>query len=94
MVHVINDVLQGPDENKTFVHDIAKLSVGRYELAGRLVAFAILHGGPGIPVLNKNVYRMLTGRAMAETTDIDCVVNVEAKSALTKVPVFRNVISQ
>lgn len=78
MMEVQKDILQGQAGNQVFKHDLGKLAKGRYLIAGKLVAFSILHGGPGLPVLNSQLYDLMIGRDMQGDADIDnCVVDYE-----------------
>lgn len=80
----------GGEDNKGgkfFRHDLLKLANGWYEMAGKMVAFSILHGGSGIPVLHEATYNMITNGDCL-STDIgieECIHDVEVRQKLQSV---------
>ena len=77
------DITVGPGGNKIFKHDIQKLQDRSYELAGQIVSWSLLQGGPGFPVLNSELDSLVTGR---DTTSIDLsVVDLDTKTVIESV---------
>jgi hypothetical protein len=80
MLDVEQSILHGNNQNKFFVHDLRRLSAGEYEVAGELVAFSLLHGGPGLPVLNQEVYNLMTYQDMGQCPSIEeCIIDEESR---------------
>lgn len=49
-------------------------------MAGSLVAFALLHGGPGLPVMHNAVYDILIGGDCDVLPEIDmCIMDVDQR---------------
>ncbi|XP_033756612.1 uncharacterized protein LOC117339234 isoform X2 [Pecten maximus] len=87
MAEICGKIFQGQEGQKFFRHDLEKLSQGFYELAGKLVAFSLLHGGPGIPVLHPAVANVvLDGEVAMETETLplleDCIFDWETREKL------------
>lgn len=56
--------LCGPDGNMIFTHDGTKLQNMTYEMYGKLTAYNVLNGGPGLPVLNTTLYSFMTDQGI------------------------------
>lgn len=57
----------------TFQHSVQKLDDNMYEMAGKLVAWSILNGGPGLPVFCPAVAEYIIGGTVTtpSTEDTD-----------------------
>ena len=62
-------ILQG----SWFSHDLESLSSERYKLAGQLVAWSVLHGGPGIQCLSMEGYRLFKGSQVDNALAVNAV---------------------
>lgn len=83
MKELERDITIGPDGNKIFKHDIQKLQDRSYEMAGKIVSWSLLQGGPGFPVLNSELYSLITGQ---DSTSIDLsVVDLDTKTIIESV---------
>ncbi|MES9881585.1 MAG: hypothetical protein ABW185_11960 [Sedimenticola sp.] len=78
----------GPEDNKVFKHDIQKVANKNYEIYGKLTAYSLLNGGPGLPVMNKELYSVMTGGEISPLQEIDismCLFDDETQSRLESV---------
>lgn len=74
MKEVNNTILEGQSSRRHFCHSVAKLDKRIFYYSGIFVAWSILHGGPGLPVLSDSVYKLLLG-VDVKTLDTDDVDN-------------------
>ncbi|XP_069109305.1 G2/M phase-specific E3 ubiquitin-protein ligase-like isoform X2 [Argopecten irradians] len=80
MKDVVNDCFHGHGENMFFQHDLDKLSKNSFEIAGSLVAFSLLHGGPGIPVLNEPLFNLLVTGDCENLPKVDeCILDADQR---------------
>ncbi|XP_069105066.1 uncharacterized protein [Argopecten irradians] len=95
MAELSEVIFQGGEKNKFFLHDLEKLTASTYELAGRLVAFSVLHGGPGIPVLHPMAYQFIVQGESAFKMGLpaveDCICDMETRD---KIIALQNATSQ
>ncbi|XP_013411196.1 uncharacterized protein LOC106174263 [Lingula anatina] len=56
------DIFEGPPEALVFRHNVTKLEAGSHHKSGQLVAWSILHGGPGFPMLHPLLFEKMVGR--------------------------------
>ena len=92
MKEVEADILQGMTGNKFFKHDIKKIEEQRYETAGKLVACSILHGGPSLPVFNKDLCRLMFDQdndSIISDFSLDLLDN-DLKERLLEVKYYKN----
>ncbi|KAI5094762.1 G2/M phase-specific E3 ubiquitin-protein ligase-like, partial [Silurus meridionalis] len=64
-------IFEGKPKHLLFTYDQAALQQRKYEQAGKLVAWSIIHGGPGLTALDTHLYQLMCGAEM-ELTDFDC----------------------
>lgn len=89
----MDNIFQGEPENKFFIHDIEKLSKGEYEMAGKLIGFSLLHGGPGLAVINPAVYEYMTDCNINKLPSISmCVFDVDARQHTERVSFNKYII--
>ena len=55
-------VFEGPSDNLVFSHDHLVISNRKPFLAGQIVAWSILHGGPGMHSISEDVYHLIIGQ--------------------------------
>ena len=55
-------ILEGIPGKCLFQHDLKKLAERTHYTAGQLVAWSIGQGGPGLPVIAEEVYKLMTGQ--------------------------------
>ena len=87
MKDVNNTILEGTEDfNKVFKHNVDLLHNRRYERCGSLVAWSVLHGGPGLPVLNRQLYQLMFGKEIQDM-DIKCIADFDVKSHILQVSI-------
>lgn len=77
-------ILEGPDSNKVFRHDISLLHKKTYETCGTLVAWSILNGGPGLPVFNTDLFSLMTGGDI-DVQDFTSVVDSDVRAIFLQI---------
>lgn len=80
-------ILEGPDSNKVFRHDISLLHKKTYETCGTLVAWSILNGGPGLPVFNTDLFSLMTGGDI-DVQDFTSVVDSDVRAIFLQVTIY------
>jgi hypothetical protein len=55
-------VFDGPVTKRHFTSKLELLRSRTYHLAGCLVRWSVLNGGPGLPALNPILYELMTGK--------------------------------
>ena len=79
MISIKNSaILQG----SWFSHDLEFLISERYKLAGQLVAWSVLHGGPGIKFLAVEGYKLFEGSQVDNALAVNAVGDPELKIIL------------
>ena len=79
-------IILGQIGHKVFSHDLTLLRERRYQLVGKLVAWSIIHGGPGLACLSNRVFcLMLHSDADINAEDVELVSDREAQDNLKKV---------
>lgn len=79
-------VLEGPEGNLIFTHDVVALNAGKYKLAGQLVAWSLLHGGHGFAALNPLLFKLMCEKAVNEEEyQISNINDVEVANKIQKV---------
>lgn len=67
-------IFEGSPKHLFFTYDQIALQQRKYEQAGKLVAWSIVHGGPGLKALDARLYQLMCGVEM-ELTDFDwCLI--------------------
>lgn len=67
-------IFEGNPKHLFFTYDQTALHQRKYEQAGKLVAWSIVHGGPGFKALDIHLYQLMCGLEM-ELTDFDwCLI--------------------
>lgn len=91
MSELSSSVLQGTTDRYFFNHNIEKLANGVYEMAGKLFAFSLLHGGPGMPVMHPIVYELIVnGEVKSPLPNVEeCVIDMETRGKILRV---RNIL--
>lgn len=64
-------ILEGNPKHLFFTYDQTALQQHKYEEAGKLVAWSVAHGGPGLKALDPHLYRLMCG-VQTDLTDFDC----------------------
>ena len=54
---------RGTARQPFFSYDQAALDKGKYYTGGKLIAWSLLHGGPGIKALHPSLYQLMCGQA-------------------------------
>lgn len=80
-------IFEGKQNNMYFSHEIALLEKGLYRLAGQVIAWSILHGGHGFPVLHPLLYTMMCGTIITDAFCIDDITDPDVLDYLQKVRV-------
>ena len=91
MIALCQKVFEGNDEKKFFRHDLEHLADNTYEMAGRMCAFSLLNGGPGMPVMHPLCYSLLINTEFIDhdiPTIEECINDTETKDKLLKVRYF------
>ena len=52
-------VFQGDGVNKVFLYSVENIQQKKYKFAGELMLWSLGHGGPGLPVMNLNLFRLM-----------------------------------
>ncbi|KAK3735184.1 hypothetical protein QZH41_000470 [Actinostola sp. cb2023] len=68
-----------------FVHDLELLKQRKYELAGKLVSWSILHGGSGPKCLSIEAYCVVQGKLIDQTQVIEVVSDAKLKDILKSI---------
>ena len=68
-----------------FSHDLSLLGSAKYELAGKLVAWSILHGGPGLKSLCKQGFQLFQGVSYDKEEAVDAVSDPCFKEVLNAI---------
>uniref|UniRef100_A0A3B1KH66 G2/M phase-specific E3 ubiquitin-protein ligase-like n=1 Tax=Astyanax mexicanus TaxID=7994 RepID=A0A3B1KH66_ASTMX len=63
-------VFEGKPGNLFFTYDQSALQQHKYEKAGKLVAWSLVHGGPGLKALDPCLYQLMCGQEI-QLTDFD-----------------------
>ena len=56
-------IFEGQPGNLFFSYNQAALDLGKYYTGGKLIAWSLLHGGPGIKALHPSLYQLMCGQA-------------------------------
>ncbi|KAJ8369885.1 hypothetical protein SKAU_G00099130 [Synaphobranchus kaupii] len=57
-------IFEGKPGRLFFVYDQADLDQGKFYTAGKLIAWSVLHGGPGIKALDPALFQLLCGQVV------------------------------
>lgn len=63
-------IFEGNPKHLFFTYDQTALQQRKYEQAGKLVAWSVVHGGPGLKALDAHLYQLMCGVEM-ELSDFD-----------------------
>ncbi|KAK3565178.1 hypothetical protein QTP86_000483 [Hemibagrus guttatus] len=63
-------VFEGNPNHLFFTYDQIALQQRKYEQAGKLVAWSVIHGGPGLKALDPHLYQLMCG-VQTDLTDFD-----------------------
>lgn len=72
----------GVFQGKWFSHDLELLSTKKYELAGKLIAWSVLQGGPGPRCLAEEAFRIVKDCSVSFNVAIEAVGDEELKAVL------------
>ncbi|KAF5907322.1 G2/M phase-specific E3 ubiquitin-protein ligase-like, partial [Clarias magur] len=64
-------IFEGHPKHLLFTYDQIALQQHKYEQAGKLVAWSIIHGGPGLKCLDTRLYQLMCGVEMLTLADFD-----------------------
>ncbi|XP_071821218.1 uncharacterized protein [Apostichopus japonicus] len=78
-------IFEGKPGKLYFSHDIDLLEMGKYKLAGQFIAWSVLHGGPGFPMLHPGLYNLMVGKVgkpeeqieISDVTDIHVLCHLK-----------------
>ena len=88
MQEINGQIFVGSEFKRFFCHDLELINLGRYEMAGKLIAFSLLHGGPGVPVMHPLAYHLLVfgdfGNEDLPAIE-DCIYDMDTREKLLKV---------
>lgn len=80
-------IFQGRPGWLLFSYDQRALAQNKFYTAGKLVAWSIIHNGPGIRCLNKDLFLLMCGQKPDMTSsDLDIFQEEEFEIKLEKVP--------
>lgn len=83
MSEVENEISTGQDSNKVFKHDVQKIQEKMFLRAGQLVSWSVLHGGPGLPIFNQQLYDLIT---IGDCSNVDLeACDLDTRTALEDV---------
>ncbi|KAJ8346625.1 hypothetical protein SKAU_G00280260 [Synaphobranchus kaupii] len=77
-------IFEGSTSHFYFLYDQMALSEGRYRVAGKLTAWSILHGGPGLRCLSRQVYEFMCGQEPTQY-DWENLPDPEVRSRIQKI---------
>lgn len=63
-------IFEGNPRHLIFTYDQTALQQRKYERAGKLVAWSVVHGGPGLKALDSHLYQLMCG-VQIDLTDFD-----------------------
>ncbi|XP_076142999.1 G2/M phase-specific E3 ubiquitin-protein ligase-like [Alosa pseudoharengus] len=79
-------VFEGPQDKLLFTYDLSALEDGKYRTAGMLIAWSVLHNGPGIRALHPALFQiMCTQKADLQHFDFHDIPNEKVQSNLQKI---------
>jgi len=79
-------ILAGEQGKQVFTHDLDLLREHKYNLAGKFVAWSVIHGGPGLSSLSTEVYSlMISPEADVCVTDVNNLSDVQTRNNLEQV---------
>lgn len=82
-------VFEGQEGNLFFTYDQSSLDQGRYYTAGKLTAWSLIHGGPGLKALDPNLYLLMCGQD-ADVENFQCEVLPDREVQENVLKVFTN----
>ncbi|XP_053372916.1 G2/M phase-specific E3 ubiquitin-protein ligase-like [Mercenaria mercenaria] len=77
--------LCGPEGNMIFAHDGEKLEHMTFEMYGKLTAYNVLNGGPGLPMISTMLYSFMTDQDIKPHVDILMPSQTEEISCIKEV---------
>lgn len=63
-------IFEGHPKHLFFTYDQTALQQRKYQRAGQLVAWSVVHGGPGLKALDSHLYQLMCG-VQTDLTDFD-----------------------
>ncbi|XP_033113236.1 G2/M phase-specific E3 ubiquitin-protein ligase-like [Anneissia japonica] len=78
-------VLEGGQGLQTFTHNIELLEDKKYMVAGSFVARSLLHGGPGLPTLHPELFKLMCGIKSAGFSDVSIVNDIDVRLKISKI---------
>ena len=88
MQEITDQIFMGCEGGRFFSHNLDFINKGSYEIAGKLVAFSLLHGGPGVPVMHPLAFHLMVhgdfGNEELPTIE-DCIFDMDSREKLTQV---------
>ena len=86
-ISLASGVFLGDAGSQAFSLDISMLRERKYQLAGKLVSWSIIHGGPGLSSLSRTVLELMMSPDVDvdPEADIKVIPDVEVRGNLIKV---------
>ena len=84
-------IFAGTPGKQTFSHDLGLLRERKYMLAGKLVSWSIIHGGPGLSNLHPNIFELMLSADADISTEINIIEDIESRANIEKVCFSRRI---
>lgn len=79
-------IFEGPQDKVLFTYNLSALEEGKYRTAGMLIAWSVLHNGPGIRALHPALFQIMCSQhADLQHFDYHDLPNEKVQSNLQKV---------
>ncbi|XP_067268633.1 G2/M phase-specific E3 ubiquitin-protein ligase-like [Pseudorasbora parva] len=79
-------IFEGPSGHLFFTYDQMALEEHKYELAGKLIAWSVAHGGPGLKALDPCLYQLMcTNECRLEDFDWHLIPDADIQDKLKKI---------
>lgn len=84
-------IFEGSQDKVLFTYNLSALEEGKYRTAGMLIAWSVLHNGPGIRALHPALFQIMCGQnADLQHFDYHDLPNEKVQSNLQKVFTVRS----
>lgn len=81
-------IFEGPSGHLFFTYDQMALEEHKYELAGKLIAWSVAHGGPGLKAFDPCLYQLMcTQECQLEDFDWHLIPDADIQDRLKKVSI-------
>lgn len=81
-------IFEGPSGHLFFTYDQMALEEHKYELAGKLIAWSVAHGGPGLKAFDPCLYQLMcTQECQLEDFDWHLIPDADIQDKLKKVSI-------